>query len=405
MSVEFQIESTLQFPNGIDEAIYDTGGENCADGMSSDSSKTIVSHCKSSLRPLAAMLYFGVPKLLGSNAVSQSYVLLAMNMILLLLCACALITALCPYTSRGGIQTDLPMQRAAQFAAIGGVFLVLFNTAVGGMTDMPALVFFITGAAICIKTLAQPWQSRVRWFFAAGCMMALAALMKPNYYVYGPIVLGLALAIDFFESRAEKRAIKKLFLNPIYAGLGLSFALIQCFWVQHHAGVFWPYDPASFITMKTPHNWPFVGHGVINNARTRLFDGLDPVPTFNLVLPLDAISHMFVKLYIGIFPQKLEPFSVFEHFYPPARWYPSKLEIAGILLASGSYLTYTAWAACFGPKPVRFLNAVGLFYAVFTMAISHTEYRYYLVPRLILATTLLYYVSYFVLSRKTIDAA
>ncbi len=398
--MEFEIESTMQFPNGIDEVIYDVSGRRCSDGLHPDSDKQFTWGCKEQLRPVVTLMYFAIPKLIGSNVVTQSYVLLAMNLLLLLLTVYALKIAMYPYAAAGNNLSA----RAAAFAAVGGSFLVLFNTAVGGMSDLPALVFFMLGVGLCVKTLAQLPQLRSRWFFYAGCAMAMSALLKPNYYVYGPLALGLALGIDFFEQRKLKVSTQELFKNPIYAGLGLSFALIQCFWVLWQTGVFWPYDAPSFNSMKTPHNWPFVGHGVINNARTRLFDGLDPVPTFNLVLPLDAISHMFLKLYVGIFPQKLEPYSVFEHFYPPARWYPTKLEIAGILLAAGSYLTYTAWACFFGPKPLRFLSAVGLFYAVFTMAISHTEYRYYLVPRLILATTLFYYVSYFVFSWKTKSA-
>ncbi len=381
----------MVFPTGIDEVSYDLGGERCADGLAADSS-TIKYACKEALRPVASMLFFAIPKILGSNYITQSYVALALNLLLILLCAYSLKTALYPYLLAA---EDKIAKNAAAIAAYTATFIVLFGTSVGKMSDLPSLAFFLLGIAFCSRALVGSALNKSTLFFVAGLAMAMAALLKPNYYLYGPAVLGGALAIDFLcRSNLPTSPKTSAWRHPIYAGLGLSFALLQCFWILWHTGIFWPYESANFSGVKTPHLWPFIGHGVPNASRQIVLDGLAAVPTFSMVVPLDELSHALVKLYVGIFPQKIEPYSVFEQIFPPARWYPTKLELTGIFLASGLYLSYTFWTMCFGPRPLRFISGISLFYAVFTMAVSHTEYRYYLLPRLVLFTTIIYYAAY-----------
>jgi hypothetical protein len=389
--MEIDVQSAMVFPTGIDEVSYDLGGERCADGLAAEPS-TIKYACKEALRPVASMLFFAIPKLLGSNYVTQSYVALGLNLLLILLCAYSLKSAFYPYQAA---VEDRIAKNAAAYAGYASAFIVLFGTAVGKMSDLPSLAFFLLGISFCARALASAAPKRPNLFFLAGLSMAMAALLKPNYYLYGPFVLGVALVIDFLDrDRGANLRQYGTLINPIYAGIGLSFALLQCFWIMWHTGIFWPYEAANFVGVKTPHLWPFIGHGVPNASREMVLQGAAAVPTFSMVVPMDEISHALVKLYVGIFPQKLEPYSVFEQIFPPARWYPSKFELAGVLLASGLYLSYTTWATCFGPRPLRFINGISLFYALFTVAVSHTEYRYYLLPRLVLFATIIYYLSY-----------
>ncbi len=389
--MDLDVQSAMVFPTGIDEVSYDVGGERCADGLAAEPT-TIKHACRETLRPVASMLFFAIPKILGGNYVTQSYIALALNLLLILLCAYSLKTAFYPYRLAA---EDRIAKNAAAIAAYVGTFIVLFGTSVGKMTDLPSLAFFVLGIAFCSRALAGSAINKPSLFFYAGLAMAAAALLKPNYYLYGPVVLGGAITIDFLTRERRPGVLHaSVWRNPVFAGLGLSFALLQCFWVLWHTGIFWPYEVASFSVVKTPHLWPFIGHGVPNASREMVLQGAAAVPTFSMVVPMDQVSHALVKLYVGIFPQKLEPYSVFEQIFPPARWYPSKLELTGMFLSSGLYLSYTTWATCFGPRPLRFINGISLFYALFTVAVSHTEYRYYLLPRLVLFATIIYYVSY-----------
>jgi hypothetical protein len=364
--MDLELQHAVQFPTGVDDDVFNRLGAFCADGIVIDN-RRIVDACYDGVRPVGIIAYFVIPKLIGSNAVTQSYALLALNFAMFLLCIFALRTICYPFRSG---HEDKTAKLAAMSAAVAAATFVLLNTIVSRMADLPATAFFLLGISMSVRALTLALPNRGILFFGAGLAMAVASLLKPNYYVYGPLVLGMALCIDLRERLDSKWTFLGLLKHPVLVGLGLSFALIQCVWIYKHTGVFWPYDAEHFAKLKTPHLWPFIATQV------------------------DELSHALIKLYLGIFPQRWEPYSVFEHVYPPPRWHPSTLELNCMLLASGAYLSFTAWAATFGPKSLRILNATGLFYAVFTMAISHTEFRYYMVPRLILFTTLIFYVTY-----------
>ena len=174
--MEIDVQSAMVFPTGIDEVSYDLGGERCADGLAAESS-TIKYACKEALRPVASMLFFAIPKLVGSNYVTQSYVALGLNILLILLCAYSLKSAFYPY--QAAIE-DRVAKSAAAMAGYASAFTVLFGTAVGKMSDLPSLAFFLLGLAFCARALAGAPSKKPILFFLAGSAMAMAALLKPN---------------------------------------------------------------------------------------------------------------------------------------------------------------------------------------------------------------------------------
>jgi hypothetical protein len=389
--MDLELQHAVQFPTGIDDDVFNRLGAFCADGIAIDN-RRIVDTCYDGVRPVGIIAYFAIPKLVGANPVTQSYALLALNFAMFILCVFALRTICFPFKS--GYE-DRTARFAALIASVVAVTFVLLSTIVSRMADLPATAFFLLGISMSVRALTRELPNRGILFFGAGLAMAVASLLKPNYYVYGPLVLGMALSIDLRERLDSKWTLLGLLKHPVLVGLGLSFALIQCVWIYKHTGVFWPYDAEHFAKLKTPHLWPFIGFESVNIDQILAAGSTQFASVITLATQVDELSHALIKLFLGIFPQRWEPYSVFEHVYPPPRWHPSTLELNCMLLASGAYLSFTAWAATFGPKSLRILNATGLFYAVFTMAISHTEFRYYMVPRLILFTTLIFYITYF----------
>jgi len=373
----------MNFPQFGDAGIYSEIGAACANALTSAQGNAFAG-CYNPIRPVGMIALSTVPYLVTRDPVEVAYVALALNLVLFVAAYGALLGI---FLSLRGAPREGPSP--GLLAVVVFVPFVMNAAAHVPVTlaDLPSLAFFLLAMRVGAAILGRGAEdaSAPRLYLLAGLLAAGAALLKQNYFIFAFGLLASTALLDRRRLRGRMgiRCVA-LFL------LGLSLVLVQFANVYAHSGSFWLYE-ADYLYRSFPRRPSPAIEAIAFNL---------PAQGAFMVKVTNEVSYptfIVLKLFRGLFRFEwavyLGEVSRSREFWTLGRW-----DFVGAYGLVGLYGLFTAWAIRRGPAPLALLNINAVLVALFTAVLGHTEIRYYMLPRIALAATLLYHL--FALARR-----
>lgn len=349
----------MNFPFFGDADFFLAAGAACAKALANGQA---FADCYNGLRPIGSYAYFTLPNLLAGDAVAASYVLVGMNVLMFILLCSALKRLF--QSAPDGAQ-NLPRAWTASVTTVAALVLCTAFIPVA-LSDMPALSFFMLGLA---ALFARP--ATVKSAFLAGLFLALAGLVKQNYYVFSAMAFGVYVALNV---RTFDRGSWRLL---VAFSLGYSVSLLQVGWVYLHTGRFYLYDPSAGNVFDAARKFPNVelvafslpSHSAYMSAVDR---------------PLTALSHFCIKLLYGFFAYRPAVYLGISPGDSPAIIRVDRLLLLKAYLSVAALVLGLVWGAIKTRGTWRAMLLLTLFSTLFTTWYIHVENRYFVLPKLLL---------------------
>lgn len=373
----------MNFPSFGDAPIYSQVGAACASALTY-SGGDVFSACYDPLRPLGIVAWSTVPHLVSRDPVNVAYVTLTLN--ILLLCGVYLafmrILLLDPALRSGERAISRGVLSAIVFAP---ALLNLVPHVPVTLSDLPSLAAFLLAMVTAARIVFDPTLDLlVRRYLLAGFFVAVATLVRQHYLVFGLVLLLATLWLD----RGRHRGWRGRTLCALAFLAGLTPVLLQVASVYAHSGEVWFYETAGVAaTFGRPNK-----HLIIE----ALFFSIPDQGGFmvKLTAARSPVTVVVLRLFSGLFKFQ---WAVYQGRIAPSRewWTPTFFELARAYVFVGAYLVLTIASIFRGPTSLRLLNATAIVAALAVpwFGVGHTELRYFLLPRIVLAITLLYWVA------------
>jgi hypothetical protein len=364
----------MDFPSFGDAPAYWLAGERCAQAIVSRQS-SVIDGCYQAHRPVGMMVWSALPFLVSDDPVDRAYVALALNVVAFLVLWAGLRSTLAADPALAGRLGGRRL-RWLQLALVVTVLANVVPHLPVTLSDLPALSAFGLSIAAGMRYLRALGEGRpdLRWIILAGLGSAAATLVRQRYFLFALVLLGALVFLMRSTWRIRIRAAASFCL-------GFAAVLIQFVAVLWHSGVFWLYDPAGLERFRQSEAMPRV------DAQFYTL----PTPGGFVVEVTNAVSWpalVVLRLFTGVFGFE---WAVYKgHATRPPQWTLGAADVSFILLLVAVYLGVTVAAALRGPVSVRLLNLVALGVALVLAVSSHTELRYFLLPRMVGWTTLAY---------------
>jgi hypothetical protein len=376
--------SFMDFPSFGDAALYSQAGAACAAALTGGTGGAFAA-CYDPIRPLGIVAWSTVPHLLARDPVDVAYLTLTVN--ILLVCAVYLllrhVLLLDPQVRPGAGPLSARALSAAVFVT---ALLNLIPHVPVTLSDLPSLALFLPAVVLCARVLLAPVPALARRrYLLAGVFTALAALVRQHYLAFG---LFLLVATLWLDRRRETTWHGRIRCAAAFL-IGLLPVLLQVVNVYAHSGEIWFYERARVAgTFGRPHKDRIV---------EALFFSIPQQGGFMVKLaePRSLASVIALRLFSGLFQFQ---WAVYQGHIAPGRewWTPTTLEMlrawAGVL----AWLALSVFTVARGPRALRLLNLTALLSALAVpwFGVGHTELRYYLLPRLVLWVTAVYWTAH-----------
>jgi hypothetical protein len=373
----------MDFPSFGDAAIYSQAGAACAAALTGAGGGAFAA-CYDPIRPVGIVAWSTVPYLLARDPVTVAYVTLTIN--ILLVCAVYLLMArvllLDPEVRPGRGPLPAGALSAAVFVT---ALLNLVPHVPVTLSDLPSLAMFLPAVLLCARVLLDPASAPgERRYLLAGVFTALAALVRQHYLAFG---LFLLLATLWLDRRREASWRGRIRCAAAFL-IGLSPVLLQVLNVYAHSGEPWFYETARVAgTFGRPHKERIV---------EALFFSVPQPGGFMVKLaePHNFASVIVLRLFSGLFKFQ---WAVYQGHIAPSRewWTPSAFEMLRAWACVIAYLALSVFTVLRGPVALRLLGFTALLSALAVpwFGVGHTELRYFLLPRLVLWITALYWAA------------
>ena len=373
----------MNFPSFGDAAAYAELGERCASALTS-SAGNLFGSCYDPLRPIGIVGFYTLPYLVTDDPVNRVFILLMTNILLFAGIFLALRTVL---LSDSTLCADDREKRAILVGVSVFIPLLLFLIPHLPVTlsDLPSFAFFVFALWESSKILFRDNSKgqATRRYLLTGLLVSAAALLKQNYLVFGFFLIFSVLLFDRRSPSASPCRIRYLFVFL----LGMSPVLIQFLNVYLHSGHFWFYE--------TDYANKFFGH-VSKKPNIEAIIFTIPTPSAFMLKVTNEISYfsfIVLKLYKGLFGFEWAVY----HGKPAIAtqfWTLSSYDFSKAYGLVFFYFAFTLFHTLRGAISFRLLNLNALLIALFTAFTSHTELRYYLLPRVVFLMMILYWLTY-----------
>ena len=377
----------MDFPSFGDATFYRDAGRACAEALTSDGGGVFAS-CYDRMRPIGIVAWSTLPYLVTSDPVDAAYATLALNVLLLAAVHAALLRVL----RMDPALRDGPLSTCALSAAVFiPALLLLVPHLPVTLSDLPSLAAFVPAVVMAARIVLDPaGVSRTRRYFVLGLLVCGAALMRQHYLAFGAFLLAATVWLDRGLGWRERARCVVAF------AAGLAPLLLQVANVYAHSGDAWLYERSSVAaTFGRPNK-----HLIVE----AMFYSL-PEPNGFMVKLTEARSWptvIVLRLFSGLFEFQ---WAVYQGRLSPALewWTPTAFELARAFAGVGGWAALTVVTSWRGPTSLRLLNATALPCALIVPAfgVGHSEARYFLFPRLVLAITAVYWIARAVRSYRT----
>jgi hypothetical protein len=383
----------MDFPSFGDATGYSQVGAACAAALTGGGGSPFTA-CYDPLRPMGMVAWSSVPYLLARDPVDVAYVALTLNVLLVCGVYLALmrILMLDPELRPGAARPGPPSASGGPLSArvlAGAVFVTALLNLIPHvpvtLSDLPSLAMFLPAALVCARILLAPAPAAApRRYLLAGVLVALAALIRQHYLVFGLFLLVATLWLDRGREPTWRGRIRcaAAFLA------GLSPLLLQLANVYAHSGEAWLYETAPLAyTFARPYK---------DRVVEALFFSIPQPGGFmvKLAQPKSYASLIVLRMFSGLFQFQ---WAVYQGRIAPSRewWTPTAFEMLRAWACVLAYLALTLATMVRGPQALRLLNATALLSALAVpwLAVGHTELRYYLLPRIVLWITAIYWAA------------
>jgi hypothetical protein len=367
----------MDFPSFGDATFYGAAGKACASALTGSGGSAFAA-CYDPMRPLGIVAWNTLPHLIASDPVDAAYATLALNVLLLVAVCAAVRTVLVldPALRPGRGPLSSSALSAAVFVP---ALLLLVPHLPVTLSDLPSLAAFLPAVVVAGRILLDPSPAlRTRRYLYLGLIVCGAALVRQHYLVFGAFLAGVTLWLD------RAAGPRPLLRGAAAFAAGLAPLVLQVASVYAHSGEAWLYETARVAeTFGRPNK-----HLIIE----ALFFSI-PQPNGFMVKLTEArgwITVGVLRLSAGLFHFQ---WAVYQGYVAPSRewWTPTTFEIARAWAAVGAWAALSIGTALRGPLALRLLNGTALLCALAVpfFGVGHSEPRYFLFPRLVLAITLI----------------
>jgi len=167
--------------------------------------------------------------------------------------------------------------------------------------------------------------------------------------------------------------------------LGFSLVLIQFLYVYGHSRDFFLFERKTakiYSANITRQTIELVAYTIPNQL----------VYHVNVTDEVNDLTIFVLKVYSGIFRIEIPVYLGYVENSHPPNWAPSAGEYVKMYLLVGILLLWLLFGSFYGPKSLKVACVIALGYVIFSGLWHHTEYRYYLFPRMVLWITTTYWV-------------
>jgi hypothetical protein len=370
----------MDFPAFGDDQGYRDISQACAIALQ-NTDQSIFDRCYNRLRPLGIIAYHTAPYLLTNDVVSRNYVMLLLNASMLALIAISFFLIAKKSKDFFPLNTATIHQGYFYCASLALLLLMLVGHLPLYLSDLPAFAIFCVGLYCAFKFLQAPAQKKQRYLATAGVVLGIASLIKQNYIAYGFFA---GIAICYIDTTSASGMDKFFLFAKRFSAfcLGFSITFTQFFWVYVHNGVFWPYLPSEYSAaasrLRSP---PFLEMVLFTIPK------LDSYVT-QVTHEISRFTFYLTKIYLGMFKFDI---SVYMGIAPAtAQITIGAKQVIAIYLSVFLYFAVTILTYLRGPLALRMLSLCAIGYTVFTAFSVHTEYRYYLFPRIVFYLSVIY---------------
>jgi hypothetical protein len=370
--------SAMDFPSFGDATFYASAGRACAEALTTEGGSPFAA-CYDRMRPIGIVAWSTLPFLVARDPVDVAYATLALNVVLLAAVHAAFVRLLSMDPAlRGGPLSP----RAWSWVVFVPALLLLVPHLPVTLSDLPSLAAFLPALLMAARILHDPAGGpRTRRYFVLGLLVCGAALVRQHYLAFGAFLLAATLWLDAAPWRERARCVAAF-------AAGLAPLALQVANVYAHSGEVWLYERSSVAeTFGRPNK-----HLIIE----ALFYST-PQPGGFMVKLTEARSWptvIVLRLFSGLFKFQ---WAVYQGRIPPALewWTPTAFELARAFTAVLGWAALTVYTALRGPLSLRLLNGTALLSALVVPAfgVGHSEPRYFLFPRLVLAVTAAYWLA------------
>jgi hypothetical protein len=373
----------MNFPSFGDAAAYSEVGAGCASALTSPQGDVFTA-CYHPLRPLGIVAWSTVPHLVSRDPVDVAYISLTLNILLLCGVYLALMRVLLLDPALRSGEGSLPRRVFCGIVFVP-VLLNLVPHLPVTLADLPALALFLLAVATCARILFDPSPAcLVRRYLVAGVLVSLAALIRQHYLAFGLFLFLVTLWLDRGRHLGWRGRVR----CALAFLAGLCPLLLQVASVYAHSGEVWFYETAPVAgTFGRPNK-----HLIIE----ALFFSIPEQGGFMVKLTeaRSPVSVIVLRLFSGLFKFQ---WAVYQGRIAPSLewWTPSRFELARAYALVGAYAALTLGSIFRGPVSLRLLNATALMTALAVpwFGVGHTELRYFLLPRIVLWITVLYWLA------------
>jgi hypothetical protein len=373
----------MNFPSFGDATAYSQVGAACAAALTT-SHGDVFTACYDPLRPVGIVAWNTIPYVLARDPVDAAYVTLTLNILLLCSIYLALMRILMLDPAVRSGESSVP-----RTVLSGIVFLPILLNLIPHvpvtLSDLPSLAAFLLAGVVSARIVLDPAPAGVvRRYLVAGLLVSLAALLRQHYLMFGLFLLAATFWLDRRPGLGSRERVR----CALAFAAGLTPVVLQVANVYAHSGEIWLYETAPVAAgFHRPNG---------NVSVEALFFSI-PQPGAFMVKLTEAptsVTLMVLRMFAGLFKFQ---WAVYQGRIPPSLewWTPSALELARAYVLVGAYVVVTVAALFRAPLTLRLLNATALptALAVPWIATGHTELRYYLLPRIVLAITVLVWLA------------
>jgi hypothetical protein len=358
----------MTFPSFGDAESFAELGRACADAIAGPG--RVFDACYHPVRPAGIALVMAAPYLATSDPVDAAYAALAINVAFFAAVVACLAAAL---VGDPALLEGRP--RRAQLLA-AAAFAVLLPNLVSvipvRLADLPSLAAFTAALLVAVRTAAGSWSGRplLRRYLACGAVCAVAVLLSVRYFAYAFVLLGSLLALDR-NARGSRLRCAAAF------GIGLAPVALQVLSVFLHTGQVGLYD-REYIRQFASRDYGIEAVYATTPEQTAYM-----VRAAGEIARPDVVALRLVR---GLFGFE------WAVYHGEAERAPVRtVGAAERALAWTVVLAYFAFSASVVRKGTPSLKLLTLTAATGTLVpalLTHTELRYYALPRAVLWLTL-----------------
>ncbi len=380
-SVEFTAynKNLMTFPSFADATGFMDFGAECAKAIGSPPGRAWEG-CYSPIRPIGIIGYYTMPHFFTDDPVTLNYIILMMNLLVFLSMVAVMGWVMAHDPGFQPLRKSSLSGTAKAFLFLGVLFLFLGHLPVT-LADLPANALFVMAMGVGYGILfSQKAEIHPLRYCLLGLLAAGSTLMKQNFIVFGGL---LGLVVTAFD--AHTRGISHLIKKSTLFLLGFSLVLIQFLYIYSHSGDFFLFERKEaniFSANMTRETVELVAYTVPIQSAYHV----------NVTDEVNDLTIFVLKVYSGIFRIEIPVYlGSMEKSHPP-NWTPRAGEYVKMYLLVGMLFLWLLFGSFYGPKSLRVACLIALGYVVFSALWHHTEYRYYLFPRLVLWITTTYWI-------------